>query len=252
MSTTAVINIGANVDDLVAQVKRGEEAMMKLGESMQKTLDGPRAKLADFAGVAMGVQIAIQGITAAWEKFGALLKSGDDVERVATRLRAFTGGAFTAAEAAKQVVKFADTPPFGLEETQRAAQLLLGCGVRASELKDTPEALGNVAAGGGASLETIGVRLSKAYQTGKVTMEVMEPLMMSGINVMSVMTDRLRSALSHACTPALLVKSPSMYSFLFAESILPWCPFCVLYSFLYSSTTYTNGRYCLQEMKNPL
>ena len=88
------------------------------------------------------------------------------------------------------MVDFADTPPFGLEETQRAAQLLLGCGVRASELKSTLEALGNVAAGGGMSLEQIGIRLSKAFQTGRVTMEGLEPLMNSGINVMGVLGQR--------------------------------------------------------------
>ena len=85
------------------------------------------------------------------------------------------------------MVDFADTPPFGLAETQRAAQLLLGCGVRASELKSTLEALGNVAAGGGASLETVAARLSKAFQMGKVDVETLEPFTLSGIDVMGQM-----------------------------------------------------------------
>lgn len=116
-----------------------------------------------------------------------MLAGGDDLERVTRRMEAFTGGASSAAEAARDVVDFADTPPFGLAETQRAAQLLLGCGVRASELKSTLEALGNVAAGGGASLETVAARLSKAFQMGKVDVETLEPFTLSGIDVMGQM-----------------------------------------------------------------
>ena len=62
-----------------------------------------------------------------------------------------------------------------------------GCGVRASELKSTLEALGNVAAGGGASLETVAARLSKAFQMGKVDVETLEPFTLSGIDVMGQM-----------------------------------------------------------------
>ncbi|MCC8093094.1 tape measure protein, partial [Akkermansia sp.] len=134
-----------------------------------------------------GVGAAINGLRAGWGKFSAMLAGGDDLERVTRRMEAFTGGASSAAEAARDVVDFADTPPFGLAETQRAAQLLLGCGVRASELKSTLEALGNVAAGGGASLETVAARLSKAFQMGKVDVETLEPFTLSGIDVMGQM-----------------------------------------------------------------
>ena len=145
------------------------------------------AGLINMSATITGVGAAINGLRAGWGKFSAMLAGGDDLERVTRRMEAFTGGASSAAEAARDVVDFADTPPFGLAETQRAAQLLLGCGVRASELKSTLEALGNVAAGGGASLETVAARLSKAFQMGKVDVETLEPFTLSGIDVMGQM-----------------------------------------------------------------
>lgn len=166
---------------------KGLKGMDHEGRKACKRLN---AGMINMSATITGVGVAVAGVAAAWGRFSGLLESGDDVARVTARLKAFTGGAASAAQAARDVVAFADTPPFGLEETQRAAQLLLGCGVRASELKSTLESLGNVAAGGGASLEQMGIRLAKAYQTGKVTMEVLEPMMNSGINVMGVLAQR--------------------------------------------------------------
>lgn len=44
-----------------------------------------------------------------------------------------------------------------------------------------------MAAGGGASLETVAARLSKAFQMGKVDVETLEPFTLSGIDVMGQM-----------------------------------------------------------------
>lgn len=163
---------------------KGLKGMDQEGRKACKRLN---AGLINMSATITGVGAAINGLRAGWGKFSAMLAGGDDLERVTRRMEAFTGGASSAAEAARDVVDFADTPPFGLAETQRAAQLLLGCGVRASELKSTLEALGNVAAGGGASLETVAARLSKAFQMGKVDVETLEPFTLSGIDVMGQM-----------------------------------------------------------------
>ena len=163
---------------------KGLKGMDQEGRKACKRLN---AGLINMSATITGVGAAINGLRAGWGKFSAMLAGGDDLERVTRRMEAFTGGASSAAEAARDVVDFADTPPFGLAETQRAAQLLLGCGVRASELKSTLEALGNVAAGGGASLETVAARLSKAFQMGKVDVETLEPFTLSGIDVMGKM-----------------------------------------------------------------
>ena len=56
------------------------------------------------------VGAAINGLRAGWGKFSAMLAGGDDLERVTRRMEAFTGGASSAAEAARDVVDFADTP----------------------------------------------------------------------------------------------------------------------------------------------
>lgn len=212
MSEGAVIKIDGDASGFIAATEESRKAASGMSEALQGAVGGStgeavkglkgmdqegrkacrrlNAGLINMSATIMAVGAAINGLRAGWGKFSAMLAGGDDIERVTRRMEAFTGGASSAAEAARDVVDFADTPPFGLAETQRAAQLLLGCGVRASELKSTLEALGNVAAGGGMSLEQIGIRLSKAFQTGRVTMEVLEPLMNSGINVMGVLGQR--------------------------------------------------------------
>lgn len=212
MSEGATIKIDGDASGFIAATEESRKAASGMSEALQgavgrstgeavKGLKGMdqegrkacrrlNAGLINMSATITAVGAGINGLRAGWGKFSAMLAGGDDIERVTRRMEAFTGGASSAAEAARDVVDFADTPPFGLAETQRAAQLLLGCGVRASELKSTLEALGNVAAGGGMSLEQIGIRLSKAFQTGRVTMEVLEPLMNSGINVMGVLGQR--------------------------------------------------------------
>lgn len=212
MSEGATIKIDGDASGFIAATEESRKAASGMSEALQGAVGGStgeavkglkgmdqegrkackrlNAGLINMSATITGVGAAINGLRAGWGKFSAMLAGGDDLERVTRRMEAFTGGASSAAEAARDVVDFADTPPFGLAETQRAAQLLLGCGVRASELKSTLEALGNVAAGGGMSLEQIGIRLSKAFQTGRVTMEVLEPLMNSGINVMGVLGQR--------------------------------------------------------------
>lgn len=212
MSEGATIKIDGDASGFIAATEESRKAASGMSEALQGAVGGStreavkglkgmdqegrkacrrlNAGLINMSATITAVGAGINGLRAGWGKFSAMLAGGDDIERVTRRMEAFTGGASSAAEAARDVVDFADTPPFGLAETQRAAQLLLGCGVRASELKSTLEALGNVAAGGGMSLEQIGIRLSKAFQTGRVTMEVLEPLMNSGINVMGVLGQR--------------------------------------------------------------
>lgn len=212
MSEGATIKIDGDASGFIAATEESKKAASSMSEALKGAVGGStgeavkglkgmdqegrkackrlNAGLINMSATITGVGAAINGLRAGWGKFSAMLAGGDDIERVTRRMEAFTGGASSAAGAARTVVDFADTPPFGLEETQRAAQLLLGCGVRASELKSTLESLGNVAAGGGMSLEQMGIRLSKAFQTGRVTMEVLEPLMNSGINVMGVLGQR--------------------------------------------------------------
>ena len=209
MSEGATIKIDGDASGFIAATEESRKAASGMSEALQGAVGGStgeavkglkgmdqegrkackrlNAGLINMSATITGVGAAINGLRAGWGKFSAMLAGGDDLERVTRRMEAFTGGASSAAEAARDVVDFADTPPFGLAETQRAAQLLLGCGVRASELKSTLEALGNVAAGGGASLETVAARLSKAFQVGKVDVETLEPFTLSGIDVMGQM-----------------------------------------------------------------
>ena len=209
MSEGATIKIDGDASGFIAATEESRKAASGMSEALQGDVGGStgeavkglkgmdqegrkackrlNAGLINMSATITGVGAAINGLRAGWGKFSAMLAGGDDLERVTRRMEAFTGGASSAAEAARDVVDFADTPPFGLAETQRAAQLLLGCGVRASELKSTLEALGNVAAGGGASLETVAARLSKAFQMGKVDVETLEPFTLSGIDVMGQM-----------------------------------------------------------------
>lgn len=212
MSEGATIKIEGDASGFITATEESKKAASGMSEALQGAVGGStgeavkglkgmdqegrkackrlNAGLINMSATITGVGAAINGLRAGWGKFSAMLAGGDDIERVTRRMEAFTGGASSAAGAARTVVDFADTPPFGLEETQRAAQLLLGCGVRASELESTLVSLGNVAAGGGMSLEQMAIRLSKAFQTGRVTMEVLEPLMNSGINVMGVLGQR--------------------------------------------------------------
>ena len=176
--------IGGSTGDAV----KGLKGMDQEGRKACKRLN---AGLINMSASITAVKGAVDGLRAAWGKFSGMLEGGDEVNKVTERMKAFTGGASSAGEAARTIVDFADTPPFGLEETQKAAQLLLGCGVRASELKTTLEALGNVAAGGGMSLSNMAVRLSVAFQSGKVGMRDLRPLMESGIDVMGVMAKRI-------------------------------------------------------------
>ena len=209
MSEGATIKIDGDASGFIAATEESRKAASGMSEALQGAVGGStgeavkglkgmdqegrkackrlNAGLINMSATITGVGAALNGLRAGWGKFSAMLAGGDDLERVTRRMEAFTGGASSAAEAARDVVDFADTPPFGLAETQRAAQLLLGCGVRASELKSTLEALGNVAAGGGASLETVAARLSKAFQMGKVDVETLEPFTLSGIDVMGQM-----------------------------------------------------------------
>lgn len=183
---------------------KGLKGMDQEGRKACKRLN---AGLLNTSATITAVQAGINGLRAGWARFSEWLGSGDDLEKVTRRLEAFTGGAASAAKNAREVVEFADTPPFGLEETQKAAQLLLGCGVRASELKSTLEGLGNVAAGGGMSLSNLGVRLSVAFQSGKVGMRDLRPLMESGIDVMGVFakkTGKTRAEIQNMVTTGKL------------------------------------------------
>ncbi len=212
MSTGASIKIDGDASGFVAATEQSKKAAVGMSAALKGAIGGStgaavkglngmdqagrkackrlNAGLINMSSTIIGVQAAISGLKAGWERFSSMLESGDDVNKVTARLQAFTGGASSAAEAARDVVDFADTPPFGLEETQKAAQLLLGCGTRASELKGTLESLGNVAASGGMSLSNMAVRLSVAFQSGKVSMRDLRPLMESGIDVMGVLARR--------------------------------------------------------------
>lgn len=214
MSTGASIKIDGDASGFVAATEQSKKAAVGMAAALKGAIGGStgatvkglngmdqegrrackrlNAGLINMSATITAVQAGIRGLEAGWARFSDMLESGDDVNRVAARLEAFTGGASSAAEASRDVVDFADTPPFGLEETQKAAQLLLGCGVRASELKDTLESLGNVAASGGMSLSNMAVRLSVAFQTGKVSMRDLRPLVESGIDVMGVLARRTR------------------------------------------------------------
>lgn len=209
MSEGAKIKIEGDASGFIQATEQTKQAARKMGEELKgavgsstgaavKGLKGMdqegrksckrlNAGLINTSATVSAVQAGIDALGAAWTRFSGLLGSGDDLGRVTARLEAFTGGAASAAKGAREVVEFADTPPFGLAETQKAAQLLLGCGVRASSLKDTLESLGNVAAGGGMSLEQMAVRLSVAFQAGKVSMRDLRPLMESGVDVLGVM-----------------------------------------------------------------
>lgn len=212
MSTGATIKIDGDASGFVAATEQSKKAAVGMAAALKGAIGGStgatvkglngmdqegrrackrlNAGLINMSATITAVQAGIRGLEAGWARFSGLLKRGDDVGRVRTRLEAFTGGKSSAGEVARDVVEASDGPPFGLEETQRAAQLLLGVNVRSKDLKDTLDALGNVAAGGGMSLEQMAIRLSKAYQTGRVTMEVLEPLMNSGIDVMGALEKR--------------------------------------------------------------
>ena len=159
MSEGATIKIDGDASGFIAATEESRKAASGMSEALQGAVGGStgeavkglkgmdqegrkackrlNAGLINMSATITGVGAAINGLRAGWGKFSAMLAGGDDLERVTRRMEAFTGGASSAAEAARDVVDFADTPPFGLAETQRAAQLLLGCGGRASELKST-------------------------------------------------------------------------------------------------------------------
>ena len=142
MSEGATIKIDGDASGFIAATEESRKAASGMSEALQGAVGGStgeavkglkgmdqegrkackrlNAGLINMSATITGVGAAINGLRAGWGKFSAMLAGGDDLERVTRRMEAFTGGASSAAEAARDVVDFADTPPFGLAETQRA------------------------------------------------------------------------------------------------------------------------------------
>ena len=113
------------------------------------------------------------------------------IEDTSVALKAFTGDARLAAKAAAQVVKFAATPPFGLEETREAAKLLLATGTEVENLTTELTVMGNVAAAGGFSISELGRKLSKSSEQGYVSFMELRSLLSSGIPIVQALADVL-------------------------------------------------------------
>lgn len=193
---------------LTMDVKGFQDALDKCRQGLDKTTEAAKAagKSMSFADVAAGAAAIATGFGAATVALD-ILKGGADmaknaisgvmsglwdcakaasaIEQVATKMKVFTKSIKEANYAAEVIDRFAESPPFGLEETTAAAKALFATGTAVKNLEQELTVIGNVAAAGGMSIAQFGNKMAVACEMGTISMRELREMMQGGIPIMT-------------------------------------------------------------------
>jgi len=162
-----VVNIGANTKDLnksLGRVQRNMRSMTsnftKLGTSMTKSITLPLLGIAAMA-----------------------VKSAADLETLETSFISLTGGVEEAAAMMKQLNEFTAKTPFQIDAVATSARQLIASGTKLSEVNETLQFLGDIAATSGKPINELASIFAKVNAKGKVELESLNQLAERGIPV---------------------------------------------------------------------
>ena len=210
--TDGVVTVGLDSSDLQNGLRNAISATGKFKSSVEdsfgrtrRTVKGSMEATVKFTkeatvgisqrcvvwSAALGGVIASYGILShAVGKLANELENGDAVAKAAEKLGVFTASAESAAKAARVLVEFSDTPPFGLDESIKAGRLLMGMGVSVNDLSTEMTNLGNVAAMTDMSLADLTGKLQKGIQLGVIGMRELNPMIEAGVPIVDALADR--------------------------------------------------------------
>jgi tape measure domain-containing protein len=162
-----VVRIGADTRGLnksLGKVQRNMRSMTsnftKLGTSMTKSITLPLLGIAAMA-----------------------VKSAADLETLETSFISLTGGVEEAAAMMKQLNEFTAKTPFQIDAVATSARQLIASGTKLSEVNETLQFLGDIAATSGKPINELASIFAKVNAKGKVELESLNQLAERGIPV---------------------------------------------------------------------
>ena len=176
--------------------------------------DGQLQKLVSSAKSFITVMAAIQGGK-------AFISLGMEMENTRAKFEVLLGSADRANKMVAEIAKFANETPYGSEELQKSAEMMLSFGIAGEKIMPTLKMLGDIAMGDKQKLQSLTLAFSQATSAGKLmgqdrlqminagfnplaeiskmtgkSMDVLQDEMSKGMISAQMLEDALRSATS--------------------------------------------------------
>ena len=162
-----VVNIGANTKDLNKKLGAVQRKMRGMGSNFKKL----------GASMTKSITLPLLGIAA------MAIKSAADLETLETSFISLTGGVKEAGAMMKQLNDFTAKTPFQIDAVATSARQLIASGTKLSELNETLQFLGDIAATSGKPINELASIFAKVNAKGKVELESLNQLAERGIPV---------------------------------------------------------------------
>ena len=162
-----VVNIGANTKDLNKKLGAVQRKMRGIGSNFKKL----------GSSMTKSITLPLLGIAA------MAIKSAADLETLETSFISLTGGVKEAGAMMKQLNDFTAKTPFQIDAVATSARQLIASGTKLSEVNETLQFLGDIAATSGKPINELASIFAKVNAKGKVELESLNQLAERGIPV---------------------------------------------------------------------
>jgi len=160
-----VVNIGANTKDLNKKLGAVQRKMKRVGSNFKKL----------GSSLSRSITLPLLGVAA------MAVKSAADLETLETSFVSLTGGVKQAADMMKNLNEFTAKTPFQIDAVATSARQLIASGTKLSEVNETLQFLGDIAATSGRPINELAEIFAKVNAKGKVSLMDLNQLAMKGI-----------------------------------------------------------------------
>lgn len=164
MANKLNVEIGATMTGLEKALAQSEKKLKTFSENMEAT--GRKLKSVGN-GLSIGITLPIIALG------GASVKTASKLETLETSLSVMTGSAERGKSVLEDLAEFTAKTPFQLQDVGNTAKQLLAFGFSVEEVKNNLMLLGDVSAGSGNDLASLGQIFGQVASAGKLTGERM-------------------------------------------------------------------------------
>ena len=180
--------IASATKDIKTQMDSARSSIKSMGPMLQglaTKLQSTGKMLSDF-GKAMSMKVSAPLVA-----LGALsIKQAANYETLAVSFRTLIGDAAVANQVLADLVAFANTTPFELDELTTAGKQLLAFNVKANDVIPTLKMLGELSAATGKPIEEFSLIYGKVLAKGKMQGEEMMQLAEKGISIQTMLAQK--------------------------------------------------------------
>lgn len=189
---------------LAEQLKNVQAREQELSETVKRTnnsLDEQQKEFVQTAqkGDSLGNQLKstflmLKGLAVGYAGktlFNALIGSNAEYEQSMTSFEVLLQSADKANELMNDITKFAAKTPFGMEDLQQSAKMLLGYGVQAENVMDIMGRLGDLSQGNAEKLDRVSLAYGQMLAKGKVTGEELRQMIEAQVPLLQGLVDYL-------------------------------------------------------------